>query len=75
VQCDAAKYFLLVLILLGFLLQSLQEVNVVLKAKERKKLKKDFSTTVCHSKDKITAEKIKNQKNDEVMKLCLQHCF
>jgi hypothetical protein len=41
-----------VLILLGFLLQSLQKVNVVLKETERKKLKKDFSTTVCHSKDK-----------------------
>ncbi len=41
-QCDAAKYLAGdVLILLGFLLQSFQEVNVVLKAKERKKLNKD----------------------------------
>jgi hypothetical protein len=33
-----------VLIFLGFLLQSLQEVNVVLKEKERKTFKKDFLT-------------------------------
>jgi hypothetical protein len=42
-----------VLILLGFLLQSLQEVNVVLKAKEQKIRnfqRQDFSTAVCHSK-------------------------
>ncbi len=52
-----------VLILLGFLLQSLQEVNVVLKETERKKLKKDFSTTVCHSKDKRVFQQFKPRFN------------